>query len=249
MRRVKTLLALRHVVFEDLGSFELPFAQAGYAIRYVDASTADFEVLAKQPWELLVVLGGPIGVNDAYDYPFITGELKFIETRLRREQPTLGICLGSQFMAAALGARVYRGKTTEIGWQPLTFTAAGRSSALRQLTGPVLHWHAETFDLPMAAVHLAATDGCAHQAFSWGKSALALQFHAEVTARGLEQWYVGHSGELRSHGLAPAVLRAQTARHAELLRGQAAAFLYAWLAGLTPLSAGLDMDVGADLDV
>src|SRR5215472_5185786 len=105
---MKALLAVRHVPFEDLDAYAEVLAQAGYSIRYADAATADFAALGKQAWDLLVVLGGPIGVNDGADYPFIAPELKFVEARLEAGLPVIGICLGSQFIAKALGARVYR---------------------------------------------------------------------------------------------------------------------------------------------
>jgi GMP synthase (glutamine-hydrolysing) len=226
---VKTLLAIRHVPFEDLGSFALLLAQSGYAIRYVDAPTADFMQLEKLPQDLLVVLGGPIGVNDGADYPFIAPELKFIEARLKRDLPTLGICLGAQFMAKALGARVYKGTGAEIGWKPLSFSDSGQTSPLRHLDGPVFHWHGEVFDLPAGAVNLAATDLAPCQAFACGNTALALQFHPEVTARGLEQWYVAHTGELRGQAIHPEDLRRASQRLAPALESRAAAFLVDWI--------------------
>jgi GMP synthase (glutamine-hydrolysing) len=229
---VKDLLAVRHLPFEDLGSLALPLAQAGYAIRYVDAPTADFDALSKRPWDLLVVLGGPIGVNDGADYPFIAPELKFVEARLKAAQPLLGICLGSQFMARALGARVYRNAQVELGWKPLTLTEAGKVSPLRHLSGPVLHWHGETFNLPQGAVHLASTDITPNQGFSFGKAALAMQFHPEVTARGLEQWYVGNVGDIREAGLSPAELRRSAQAHAAAMQVQGAEVLKDWLAAI-----------------
>src|SRR5579863_8671530 len=204
---MKTLLAIRHVSFEDLGSFEQPLAEAGYVIRYLNAPTADFSAFEKEPPNLLVVLGGPISVNDSHDYPFLKAELKFIESQLKAGKPTLGICLGSQLMAKALGAEVHRGKGMEIGWKALTLTEAGKSSSIKHLTGPVLHWHGDVFDLPVGAENLASTDLTPHQGYTWGKSALAVQFHPEVTARGLEQWYVGNTGELKEQGLTPGMLR------------------------------------------
>lgn len=245
---MNTLLALRHVPFEDLGSFEPLLAEAGYAIRYVDAPTANFAALARQHWALVVVMGGPISVNARDDYPFLAAELDFIERRLKAESPLLGVCLGSQFMAKALGARIYAGEQVEIGWQALEFTAAGRDSPLRHLGGPVFHWHGETFDLPAGAVRLASTAVCENQAFRYGRSALAMQFHPEVTARGLEQWYVGHGGELHAHGIAPGALRQAARQYAAALREQARTFLEEWLAGLAPVSAGLDVNLGAQLD-
>jgi len=232
MGAMKTLLAIRHVPFEDLGSYALPLAQAGYAIRYVDAAAADFAVLAKQHWDLLVVLGGPIGVNDGTDYPFLAPELAFVESRLKTDAPTLGICLGSQFIAKALGAKVYRIEEVEVGWSPLRLTAAGRSSPLKHLAGPVFHWHGEAFELPAGATHLASTRLTPNQGFSWGRATLAMQFHPEVTERGLEQWYVGNSGELRQLDLKPGELRRSAAAHAATMQQQGVALLSDWLAAV-----------------
>jgi len=230
---MKTLLAVRHVPFEDLGSFALLLAEAGYAIRYVDAPTADFATLGKEAWDLLVVLGGPIGVNDAPDYPFLKSELTFVEARLKAEQPLLGICLGSQLMATALGAKVQRIKSVEIGWSPLKLTDAGRNSPLKYLTGPVFHWHGEGYDAPKGAVNLATTAATPCQAFSWGRKALAMQFHPEVTAKGLEQWYVGNTGELRELSLKPGELRRSAAAHAAAMQAQASDLLKEWLAAIS----------------
>ncbi|HSC46470.1 MAG TPA: glutamine amidotransferase [Gammaproteobacteria bacterium] len=229
---MKTLLAIRHVPFEDLGSFEQPLAEAGYIIRYLAAPTADFGAFEQEPPDLLVILGGPISVNDAKDYPFLSAELKFIEARLKSGAPTLGICLGSQLMAKALGAEIHRGKRMEIGWKPLTLTQAGKHSPLRHLTAPVLHWHGDVFELPAGAENLASTDITSNQGYTWGKSALAVQFHPEVTARGLEQWYVGNTGELKEQGLTPGALRRDAAAHAATLEKQGGAFLSEWLNSL-----------------
>lgn len=229
---MKNLLAVRHLPHEDLGSLALPFARAGYDIRYADAPTADFSALARDHWDLLVVLGGPIGVNDGADYPFIAPELAFVETRLQADAATLGICLGSQFLAKALGATVSRGGEFEIGWKALSLSEAGRASPLKHLSGPVLHWHGERFDLPAGAIRLASTDLTPCQAFRWGRATLAFQFHPEVTARGLEQWYVGDGVELRELGVKPADLRRAAALHAGRMQEEAAAMLADWLASI-----------------
>lgn len=226
-------LAIRHVAFEDLGSFEPLLASRGYAVHYVEAGYDDLAAMASEPWNLLVVLGGPIGANDDADFPFIAEELRLIERHLKRGTPVLGICLGSQMMARALGARVYRAKAKEIGFAPVTLTDAGRASCLAPLADtPVLHWHGDTFDLPDGARHLASTEICPHQAFAWGgkDAALALQFHPETTARGLERWYIGHSGELAAEKLPVSALRAAAARHGAALEAAAQSILTRWLA-------------------
>ena len=224
-----TAYVIRHVAFEDLGSFGPLLERQGYAIRYADAG---YDELIDSNSDLLIVLGGPIGANDDADYPFIRDELRLIEQRARANRPVLGICLGSQLIARALGARVYRAKAKEIGYKPLQLTEAGRQSCLAPLsTKPVFHWHGDTFDLPAGARHLASTDICPHQAFAWGANdaVLALQFHPEVTARGLERWYIGHTGELAAVGLSIPQLRADAARHNPAMEAAGGDLITRWL--------------------
>lgn len=226
-----TAYVIRHVAFEDLGSFGPLLERHGYAIRYADAGYDDLP--RSDDSDLLVVLGGPIGANDDADYPFIHDELRLIEQRAKANKPVLGICLGSQLIARALGAKVYRAKAKEIGYKPLHLTEAGQQSCLAPLgSKPVFHWHGDTFDLPAGARHLAATDICPHQAFAWGANdaVLALQFHPEVTARGLERWYIGHTGELASVGLSIPQMRADAARLNPALEAAAGDVVARWLA-------------------
>jgi GMP synthase (glutamine-hydrolysing) len=224
---VPTTLALRHVAFEDLGLLAPLLAERGHAVRYVDVPTADLDSVDSLSPDLLVVLGGPIGVYESDRYPFLERETAWLAERLAAGRPTLGICLGSQLMAKALGARVYASGTKEIGWAPVTLTAAGATSCLRHIEETaVLHWHGDTFDLPAGAELLASTAVCRNQAYSFGEHALALQFHAEAAGRALESWFVGHACEI---GATPttsvAELRAATKRHsAELLERGSACF-------------------------
>ncbi|MFL9609825.1 glutamine amidotransferase [Methylobacillus sp. Pita2] len=196
---MKTAIALRHIAFEDLDGIAPLLSRAGYEVHYVDTPNATgTELKQARDADLLVILGGPIGVYQTTDFPFLQTVTDVAETRLQHGQPTLGICLGAQIMARALGAKVYAGEAgKEIGWSPLSLTAEGRQSPLSALgEEPVLHWHGDTFDLPQGAVRLASSALYANQAFAYGKHGLALQFHIEVTAAGLERWYVGHVGEL-----------------------------------------------------
>lgn len=230
---MKQAVAIRHVAFEDLGTFEDGLRRHDYDIRYVDATTDRLDLPALRSADLLVILGGPIGVYEERQYPFLTKELALIEQRLATQAPVLGICLGCQLIARALGARVYAGGGKEIGWAPLNLTDAGRASPLRHLAaddGAVLHWHGDTFDMPDGAEGLASTPHYPHQAFRYGTQALALQFHAEVSALGLERWFVGHAVEIAA---TPEVsveqLRADTRRWSPPLAAAALRLLDEWL--------------------
>jgi GMP synthase (glutamine-hydrolysing) len=227
----KTLLAIRHVAFEDLGGFEAPLREAGYAIRYADMGVDDVAGFGAP--DLLVVLGGPIGVYEGEAYPFLAGEIDYIAARLKAGGPTLGICLGAQLMARALGAKVYPGRAKEIGWKTLRLTPEGEG-LLAPLKGlPVLHWHGDTFDMPAGAVNLASTDVCDHQAFFYGSHALAFQFHPEAQEHGFERWLIGHTGEIAAtKGVSVKALRAETERYAAVAAKAGGEVLRRWLAGV-----------------
>ena len=141
-------------------------------------------------------------------------------------------------MARALGAKVYPGPQKEIGWSPLRLTEAGSRSCLRLLSAgqtAVLRWHGDTFDLPDGAARLAATTTYENQAFTWGKRALALQFHAEVRASDLERWFIGHSCEIAATpGVSVAQLRRDTARWGPILEVEGPKVFDAWLRDLSP---------------
>ena len=230
-------VAIRHVAFEDLGSIAAVLERRGWTISYRDAAVDDLTAAELGTADLLVVLGGPIGAYEDELYPFLIDELGVIEQRLAAGRPVLGICLGSQLVARALGARVYPGTGKEIGWAPLQLTEAGRASCLAALGEgtPVLHWHGDTFDLPTGADLLASTPRYRNQAFAWQRHGLALQCHIEVAAAGLERWYVGHACEIAATpGLAVPALRAAARHWAPLLAPRAVQCLDAWLEALPP---------------
>lgn len=233
--RKKIALVTSHVPFEDLGSFASVLEPRGYNIVTADAVTDDLRAAGMIEADLLIVLGGPIGVYQQEAYPFLMREISLISARLAAQRPTLGVCLGGQLMAHALGGTVHPGENgKEIGWSPIILTDAGRRSPLRHLEGiPVLHWHGDTFTTPPDAELLASTAKYANQAFAAGHHALALQFHIEVTADGLERWFVGHSCEIENTaGLTVPQLRDDTASCAPALTEAAARCLGEWLDGL-----------------
>jgi GMP synthase (glutamine-hydrolysing) len=206
----RTCLAVRHVAFEDLGLLGPLVAARGYDIRYHDAGIDRFDAETLAAPDLLIVLGGPIGVYECETYPFITDEIAAVAARIAANKPMLGICLGAQIMAAALGARVAPGPAKEIGWAPLTLTAAGQASVLSPLgTTPVLHWHGDNCELPAGCERLASTPHCPVQAFVRMPSQLALQFHLETEPARFESWLVGHTVELGKAGIDPRDVRAQ----------------------------------------
>ena len=177
----RTVVAIRHLAFEDLGAFEDVFREGGLDVRYVDAGLDDLASLDSGEDDIAVILGGPIGACDDRKYPFLKAEAAYIEKRLAHGRATLGICLGAQLMARSLGARVYPATEKEIGFFPICLTREGNRSCLASLLGEVvLHWHGDTFDLPSGAKRLASTRICENQAFSFGDNAIAFQFHPEI---------------------------------------------------------------------
>ncbi len=208
---MKSAWIIRHVAFEGLGVFTAVLEQRGYAIHIVEAATADLAALDGGEPDLLVMLGGPIGAFDEVVYPYLAQALRLAEQRLASGKPLLGICLGAQLIARALGAEVRPMGVKEIGYAPIQLTDAGLQSVLAPLHAgvPVLHWHGDQFEIPAGATHLAGSRICPHQAFAVGDAVLALQFHPEADPRQLEAWLVGHAAELHSAGIDPRVLRAE----------------------------------------
>ncbi len=197
------VLAFRHVPFEDVGLIAPALAARGIELVYADA----FRPTEAQPdWHSaagLLLMGGPMSAND--DLPFIRREIGIIEAALAAGRPVLGVCLGAQLLARALGARVYRNPVKEIGWAPVYWTEAARQDRLfGGLPSPetVFHWHGETFDLPEGAEWLAWSDACRNQAFRAGSNAYGLQFHLEVTPEMISAWCRedANSGDLRELG-------------------------------------------------
>ncbi|OAF01381.1 glutamine amidotransferase [Bradyrhizobium centrolobii] len=233
-QRRRSAVALRHVAFEDLGLLAPIMEREGWNVSFCEAPVDDLNHASIRDADLLIVLGGPIGVYETESYPFIVREIELLERRIALGLPTLGICLGAQLMAKALGARVHAGHVKEIGWGSVTLSEAGLASSLKPLADgtPVLHWHGDTFDLPDSAVRLASNENYDIQAFAFGSNALALQFHLEADPRQLEEWYVGHAVELAGAGISIRELRAKTAEASKILARQADRVFADWLGQL-----------------
>lgn len=230
---MKQVLAIRHVHREALERYEDVLKRCGLSHHYITAHKGplDFDPLAP---DLLIVLGGPIGVYDREDFPFLKDEIKILEKRLAADLPTLGICLGSQLMAHALGSRVYKGPNgQEIGWGGLTLTAEGKTSPLRHLDSAstsMLHWHGDTFDLPQGAIRLASSAKYQNQAYRWGKNCLGVQFHPEVRVCDLEAWYINSAYDIAAvPGLTVPRMREEGKRNAPAYESQTEKFLEDWL--------------------
>jgi len=182
------VLAFRHVPFEGAGLIHPVLRQRGVSIEYVDlyGGAASPDIAAATG---LIFLGGPMSANDGL--PSLKQEMDFILAAIERQQPVLGICLGAQLIAKALGAGVYRNPLKEIGWFDIHLTEAAVADPLfagvnRKET--VFHWHGETFDLPRGSARLAYSDACANQAVRFADTVYGLQFHLEVTPAMIADW-------------------------------------------------------------
>ncbi|ENX22041.1 hypothetical protein F892_01281 [Acinetobacter vivianii] len=228
---MKTVNVIQHLAFEDLGSLEDVFYQLGFRVRYFEAGVDDLSPALNYEG-LTVILGGPIGVYETEDYPFLVDEIAGLKQRLKANKPTIGICLGAQLIAHALGAKVYAGHQKEIGWSQLEIKAVENNPLAALENVEVLHWHGDTFDLPSNATLLASSAIYPNQAFSIGNNILALQFHLEITEQSFEKWLIGHTCEIRHAGLSIPQLRADNLAYATQLEDQTAKVIQHFLAHL-----------------
>ena len=179
----RSVLVLRHEPFEHLGYFENVLRDHKISFIYSDLG----DPLDLGDHDGMIVMGGPQSANDQE----MAGELHFIQQALDTKTPVLGICLGAQLIAKALGAHVYRNPEKEIGWAPVYLTDAGGSDPVfGRLPSPSMffHWHSETFMLPPGAVSLAYSDKCRQQAFRFHDAVYGIQFHPEITPEMIVDW-------------------------------------------------------------
>lgn len=191
---------LQHVNCETLGT--ITDALQALGIRHEYVRTFKGEPVPKEMGDGagLIVMGGPMGVYEQNACPFLADEIHLIEKALSAQKPILGVCLGSQLLAAALGAAVRKGERKEIGWYPVALTDACKSDPLWkgiEATFTAYHWHGDIFDLPHAAISLASSTLTKHQAFRYGRSAYGFLFHMEVTPAMIRDMVETFDGELR----------------------------------------------------
>lgn len=228
-----TVSIIRHTIFDSAGTLGTVLTQRGTEWRYLDTSYEDISGFDPLAPELLIVLGGAPGVYQADVYPQLKQEIKILEARLARDLPTLGICLGSQLMAAALGADVYPGaQGRESGWFPLTVHEEGLATPVRHFEASLTsmyHSHGDTYDLPKGATLLASSAMYDHQAYSYGKNAIAFQCHPEMTFEGAMSNAVDQAANAVRGTLDPEARRQDTIRHARTMEKQTAKFFEEWL--------------------
>ncbi len=183
-------IVLQHVSYEGPGLISVEAEQRGVCLHTVRIDQGA-SLPGPDGVEGFITMGGPMGVYEDEKYHFLSQERRLIETLVQKDIPVLGVCLGAQLLAHALGAKVFRGQQAEIGFAPVELTAEGqRDPIFHGISSPVpvFHWHGDTFDLPRCATLLASNHNYPNQAFRFGKHAYGLQFHVEPDSRTWLEW-------------------------------------------------------------
>jgi GMP synthase (glutamine-hydrolysing) len=224
-------LIIRHVPHEGIAGFRGPIEAAGYELDRIDVCGPEFATTDFLSPDLLILMGGPMAVYEGHANPWIVHEVERIAERLDHGLPTLGICLGAQLIAAALGADVYAGPVKEVGFAPLTLTDAGSASPVAHLAEvPVLHWHGDTFDLPPGTELLASSASYRHQAFRRGRELLALQCHAEMgTDARIDAWIEQSTDYLSQANVCPKGIRSEYDVNGPISERAGQRMITAWL--------------------
>lgn len=232
------LLILQHHDVETPGIFGEILAERGLAVQTVRPDHGQSVPSDPQAFAGLIVMGGPMGVYEEKKYPWLRAEDRLLRAVIADDLPALGICLGSQLIAKAAGARVAPGPEKEIGWYPLTLTQDGQADPLFAgfpRTFEAFEWHGDVFHLPSRAVNLASSARYVHQAFRIGRRIYGLLFHLEVTAPMVRVMTEAFRGEVVGPGdlLRPEVILADLDRRTETLNTRARQLFAAFL-GLVP---------------
>ncbi len=236
IKPMSRILVFQHVAAEPLGTLDPLIRRRGHRVKFVNFERQPDAQPQMDRYRGLVVLGGPMNVEDREHRGHLLTELRVIEQALRQDKPVLGICLGAQLLAHVLGAPVRRHQPGEIGWYDLEVTRAGRDDAVVGRLGgpsPVFQWHRYTFDLPHGACQLARTATCEQQAFRYADNAYGFQFHLEADTALIGRWLglPAYREELVAAGFGDAidVIGARTAAAAEGLRASADAVFNGFL--------------------
>jgi len=217
---MRDVVVLQHDAAEGPDAIGAALQRRGLSLRVVHTYAGDAVPATLETAEALVVLGGPMGVYEADRHPHLRDELRLIEDALRRGRPVLGVCLGSQLLAAALGARVYPSGGQEIGWYRIDLREAAASDALLRAAPrgfTALCWHGDVFDLPSGAVHLASSAMTEHQAYRYGEHAYGLLFHVEVTQPQVAAMVTAFADELAAASIPPESILDGAAAHLDAL--------------------------------
>ena len=216
------ICVLQNVHCEDLGLIEQILPGYGLTPHYVQTFAGEPVPKKLKNAAGLVIMGGPMSVYDHRQYPFLLDAMKLIDQVLKAEKPVLGICLGSQLLAAALGADIRRGPQKEIGWHEVELSAASRSDRMWTGVEPRFmgyHWHGDIFSLPDGAMSLASSQLTRHQAFSYGDRVYGLLFHMEVTEKMVQDMVGTFADELDQEKLDGREILAQTNQYIQSLQG------------------------------
>ena len=188
---MKPVLVLRHAAHEVIGSLEDTLRNAGVVHTTVDQFIEPIKNFDPSQWGGLIVMGGPMNVDETERFPFLADELGYLRQAIAAELPVLGVCLGSQLLAKSLGSKVYPNRVKEIGWYDIDFTPAAADDPLfaecRSVEN-VFQWHGDTFDMPPGAVQLASGRQCKNQIFRYGRRAYGVQCHLEMTESLIDWW-------------------------------------------------------------
>jgi GMP synthase (glutamine-hydrolysing) len=227
------VLVFQHARSEGLGTIEGALRASGHSFKYL--RTFQGETVPKNAGDLrgLVIMGGPMGVYEHAKYPFLKDEMKLIESFLKEGKPILGVCLGSQLLASALGAEVKKGPRKEIGWYPIHLSANAAEDPLfegQPSSFTAYHWHGDIFDLPADAVPLASSDFTALQAFRHGENVYGFLFHMEVTREQIQTMLQEFSEEIQQEKLDGAGILNASASHLPPMREIGNAVFGRWAA-------------------
>ncbi|MGI9271503.1 MAG: type 1 glutamine amidotransferase [Woeseiaceae bacterium] len=185
------ILVFQHVPYEPLGTLDPLLKQAGFRLRYINFGRNGHERPSLDGYSALIILGGPMNADDTTAYPHLATELELIKEALERDISILGICLGAQLLAKALGGQVVADAGREIGWHDVDVTADGQRDPVLSTFGTrreVFQWHDDVIELPSNVVHLASSMRCPAQAFRYGEHAYGFQFHLEADGALIERW-------------------------------------------------------------